>query len=61
MLSDREYLGFCEVIRERSHDPDRQIAAIIVDQDGAIVSEGTNAPPDVLGLSKFDSAQEIKN
>lgn len=60
MLSDSEYLHICERLHSRSHDPHRQVGAIIVDAQGVIISEGTNATPDVLGLSNIDSLNEIR-
>lgn len=60
MHPDSDYLRRCTELHERSHDPHRQVGAIIVDSDGQILSEGANAPPIQLGLSKADSLRAIE-
>lgn len=60
MRPDSDYLRRCTELHERSHDPHRQVGAIIVDSKGQILSEGANAPPIQLGLSKADSLRAIE-
>lgn len=60
MRPDSEYLRQCIKLHECSHDPHRQVGAVIVDPDGRILSEGTNAPPTRLGLSQADSFRAIE-
>lgn len=57
---DSEYLRRCVELHERSHDPHRQVGAIIVNEHGRILSEGANAPPKKFGLSKADSSHAIE-
>ncbi len=59
MLSDKKYLQKCREKYPQSHDPERQVGAVIVDDKGNVISDGTNAPPEALGLSKPDSLHEI--
>ena len=53
--TDSQLLRHCIALHSRSHDPHRQVGVVITDRDGNIISEGVNAPPERLGLSKADS------
>lgn len=59
MVPNSSYLRRCIEVREQSHDPHRQVGAVIVDVDGSILAEGTNAPPRQLALSKAQSMRAI--
>ncbi|NEW92520.1 deaminase [Rhodopseudomonas sp. BR0M22] len=57
---DQKFLLRCEEIRQQSHDPDRSVGVVIVDAEGQVVAEGTNAPPTVLGLTRDQSHEAIR-
>lgn len=57
--SDRDFLNRCEEVQAKSHDPHRQVGAIIVGRDKQILAVGTNAPPAELGLSRSESHAAI--
>lgn len=61
MRPDSDYLRRSIELHECSHDPHRQVGAVIVDQHGTIISEGANAPPDRFGYSKADSLRAIED
>ena len=42
-----------------SHDPDRQVGAVIADASGEVLSMGTNRPPKQMHLSADDSRLAI--
>jgi dCMP deaminase len=58
--TDRQFLQRCETIKEDSHDPHRQVGALIADEHGQVVAVGTNAPPIQLRLSRPDSYASIE-
>ncbi len=60
MKLDSDFLRRCNELHEFSHDPHRQVGAVIVDANGRILSEGVNAPPNPLGLSQSDSLRAIE-
>ncbi|MDT0683115.1 deaminase [Roseicyclus sp. F158] len=59
MQTDSDYLRRSVELHQRSHDPHRQVGALIVDSAGNIVSEGVNAPPDRFNFSKADTFRAI--
>lgn len=58
---DRQFLLLCNEVRKGSHDPDRQVGAVIVDRSGHQIAAGTNAPPHVLRLTLDQSRESIRN
>jgi dCMP deaminase len=57
---DRRYLLLCREVREGSHDPDRKVGAVIVDDAGQPLAVGTNAPPLSLGLTADESLEAMR-
>jgi dCMP deaminase len=53
------YLRECAAIKTESHDPDRQVGAVIVDRNGQVLASGSNRPPDALRLTVEDSHELI--
>jgi dCMP deaminase len=60
-LSDIEYMKRSLWLRRNSHDPHRQVAAIIVGRNGNVLSERANEPPDALDLSRSESLAAIED
>tara|TARA_R110000824_G_scaffold390760_12_gene587807 strand:- start:10193 stop:10663 length:471 start_codon:yes stop_codon:yes gene_type:complete len=56
---DRHFLILCEQEKKKSHDPERQVGAVIVNIDGTIIATGSNRPPKTLNLSVEDSHLKI--
>ncbi len=42
---DQYFVGICEMVKERSLDPDTQVGCVIVDEDNRIISTGYNSWP----------------
>jgi dCMP deaminase len=59
--NDSKYMKLSLMLYENSHDPHRQVGAVIVDHKGVIISQGANKPPAALGLSRSDSQAAIEN
>ena len=57
--SDSEYMRRSLLLHQKSHDPHRQVGAVIVDVEGTVLSEGTNAPPEALGFTRSESLAAI--
>ncbi|WP_209599397.1 deaminase [Ruegeria sp. HKCCSP351] len=57
--TDLIFLQQCQELRAQSHDPHRQVAALIVNNDGQVIGAGTNATPKAMGMSKEDSIKAI--
>lgn len=60
-MTDRAFLVQCEAVKRESHDPDRQVGALIVNHEGTVIATGSNRPLDALGLTIHDSHREITN
>ena len=45
--------------RQLSHDPDRQVGAVIVNNEDVLVATGSNSPPSELNISAIDSRTAI--
>lgn len=59
--NDSKFMKISLQLYGKSHDPHRQVGAVIVNREGVIVSHGTNEPPAALGLSRLDSQAAIEN
>jgi dCMP deaminase len=59
--TDEDFIAQCEVVKKESHDPDRQVGAVIVDASGNLLAMGSNKPPEILGLSLRQSHEAIAN
>jgi dCMP deaminase len=59
--TDISFLLLCEEIKEASHDPHRQVGAVIVGEDGTIIATGSNSPPEALGLTRSESHAAIEH
>lgn len=59
--SDSTFMKRSQQLHCKSHDPHRQVGALIVGRDGLVLAEGTNAPPVALGLSKSESLAAIND
>lgn len=57
---DRIFLAKCEAVKASSHDPDRQVGAVIVSGEGAVLATGSNAPPKELQLGVAQSHEFIR-
>jgi dCMP deaminase len=57
---DRRFLQLCFEVREKSHDPDRKVGAVIADDADQVLSVGTNAPPSALKLTLADSYEAVR-
>jgi dCMP deaminase len=57
---DRAFLRVCEDVRQGSHDPDRQVGAVVISPDGMLLGFGSNAPPARLSLSVEQSHAAIR-
>jgi dCMP deaminase len=47
---DLQFMRLSNEARRQSHDPHRQVGAVIVDCTGEVISMGSNSPPSVLGI-----------
>ncbi|WP_425081185.1 deaminase [Ruegeria arenilitoris] len=59
--TDLFFLQRCQELRPQSHDPQRQVAAIIVNQGGQVLGSGTNSAPKALRMSQLDSFRAIED
>ncbi|MBY6066212.1 dCMP deaminase [Leisingera aquaemixtae] len=53
--TDLKFLRLSDEARQQSHDPHRQVGAVIVDDRGTVLSVGANSPPTALQLSSSAS------
>lgn len=58
--SDHIFLAQCELVKRESHDPERQVGAIIVSPMGQILATGSNMPPEKMNMSVSGSHQAIE-
>lgn len=58
--ADRLFLMQCEAVKKESHDPDRQVGAVIVSPLGHLLATGSNRPPEAMGVSRQDSVIAIE-
>jgi dCMP deaminase len=56
---DRIFLQECENVKLGSHDPGRQVGAILVDDAGNIIAKGANRPPLEMKITRGESHQAI--
>lgn len=57
--NDNRFLFLCEEVKEASHDPHRQVGVVIVGEDDAVLSTGSNSPPVGLGFTRADTYAAI--
>lgn len=58
--SDSTYMQRALALHHKSHDPHRQVGALIVGRHGDVLSEGANAPLDAFRLSRSESLAAIE-
>ncbi|MEQ8281569.1 MAG: deaminase [Parvibaculum sp.] len=58
--TDCLFLMQCEVVKGESHDPSRQVGAVIASPAGHLLATGSNRPPEVMRLTQRDSVAAIK-
>ena len=56
---DLKFLELSNQLRRESHDPHRQVGAVIVSPDGSLLAAGSNKPPATLGYTLEDSLKAI--
>lgn len=59
--TDRSLIAQCEDAKKLSHDPDRQVGAVLAATDGRQFVTGANRPPSRLGLSPAESRLASKS
>jgi dCMP deaminase len=60
--SEKDYIMLqkSKEAKNDSHDPDRQVGAVIVGVSGQVIATGSNAPPTLLGFDLRKSHAAIK-
>lgn len=58
--ADCLFLMQCEVVKRESHDPSRQVGAVIASPAGHLLATGSNRPPEVMRLTFRDSVAAIQ-
>ena len=58
---DRSVIAQLAAVRDLSHDPDRQVGVLIVDNQGNILSSGSNKPPEAYHYSRADTHNAVKS
>ena len=56
---DLLFMRISDEVRQHSHDPHRQVGAVIVDSEGIVIATGSNHPPSVLEITADDSRAAI--
>jgi len=56
---DLKFLELSNQARRESHDPHRQVGAVVVSPDGHLLATGSNKPPVSLGYALEDSLEAI--